>query len=421
MKILVQKYGGSSVATIRRIRHVAKRITQHIDAGVGVVAVISAIGDTTDRLISLANEVTSHPPQREYDLLLSTGEQVSISLLAMAINDGGYPVIALTGEQGGIITDNHHTRAHIKRIDSTRLQTELQAGKVVLVAGFQGVSLNGEITTLGRGGSDTTAVALAAALQAECHIYTDVSGVFTADPAVVPTAVKLKEISYEEMLELASLGAKVLQPRAVEFAKQHQVQLVVLSSFHQEVGTRIKGVKELERELIVSGVTYDCSPVKISLFSVPHRPGIAARLFQALAQEGINVDMIIQNIKEGDENDISFTISQDDLEKARQILQELQDTLPFSRLQINENIAKVSIVGAGIRNHPGVAARMFQSLGDANINIETISTSEIKISCLIHKERVKEAVQAIHSGFDLEGLNLWGEDHVPHRSTGLNG
>ncbi len=419
-QILVQKYGGTSVATTSRIRNVARRITKAVDQGMGIVAVTSAIGDTTDRLISLAGEITSHPPQREYDLLLSTGEQVSICILAMAIHNLGYPVVALTGAQGGIITDNHHTRAHIKEIHTERLLEELQKKKVVLVAGFQGVSLDQEITTLGRGGSDTTAVALAAALKGRCEICTDVAGVYTADPSIVPESLKLKEIYYEEMLELASLGAKVLQPRAVEFAKEYQVELIVRSSFHYEEGTSIKGVEKLERELIVSGVTSDSDLVKISLIEVPDRPGIAARLFSSLAEEDINVDMIIQNIKKGNYNDISFTIATEDLEKTQEILKTLEDPPIFTQMRVQERIAKVSIVGAGIQSHPGVAAKMFTALGEDKINIEMISTSQIKISCIIQEDDVENAVRAIHRGFNLGGLNLWGESHATDRSSGIN-
>ncbi|SEM41821.1 aspartate kinase [Candidatus Frackibacter sp. WG12] len=403
MGLIVQKYGGTSVANPDRIKKVAERIVKRKREGAQVVAVVSALGDTTDELIDLSKQVTDQPPKREYDMLISTGEQVSVALLAMAINELGEDVISLTGSQVGIITDDIHTKAKILKIDSTRLEEELTKDKIVVVAGFQGVTINNDITTLGRGGSDTTAVALATKLDADiCEIYTDVDVIYTADPRIVENAVKLAEISYDEMLEMASLGAQVLQPRSVEFAKQYNINLAVRSSFNYEPGTHVKEVGDLEKDRVVSGVACNTDEVKISLIGVPDRPGIASHIFNTLANASINVDMIIQNVHRGEVNDITFTINAEDLDQAKVILREIQTELTIEDIIFDSEVAKVSIVGAGMVTNPGVAASMFESLADTDINIEMISTSEIKVSCLIDEARAQEAVQAIHDKFELD-------------------
>ncbi|MDI3280953.1 MAG: aspartate kinase, partial [Bacillota bacterium] len=403
MRIIVQKFGGSSVANAELVKRVAQRVVRTARQGYAVVVVVSAQGDTTDELIALAHQITDRPPSREFDMLLATGEQISIALLAMAIQALGHPVISLTGGQGGIITDAVHTKAKIVHVDTSRIKRELERGKIVIVAGFQGVSRENEITTLGRGGSDTTAVALAAALQAEvCEIYTDVDGVYTADPRVVPTARKLPAISYGEMLEMASLGAIVLQPRSVEFAAQYGVVIHVRSSFNDNPGTLVKGAVTLEKEMYVSGVTYDRNTAKVVLLDVPDRPGVAYRIFDALAKERINVDMIVQSTKEAQVTDLLFTVSRDDLPLAREIIQEICPQLGARGFLWDDHVAKVSIVGAGMVSNPGVAARMFQALAEEQINIQVISTSEIRISCLIDEDRVVDAVRAIHKAFGLE-------------------
>ena len=403
MGLVVQKYGGSSVADSERIKNVAQRIVERKRAGDQVVSVVSAMGDTTDELIDLAGEITESPPKREYDMLISTGEQVSVALLAMAINELGEDVISLTGHQVGIITDDLHSKAKILKIESERLEEELAKDKIVIVAGFQGVTIDNDITTLGRGGSDTTAVALAKAIDAEvCEIYTDVDGVYTADPRIVENAKKLNDISYGEMLELASLGAEVLHPRSVEIAKEYNIKLAVRSSFNNSEGTYIKEVSELEKVNVVSGVTCNKNEVKFTLLGVPDKPGIASRVFSELAEVGINVDMIIQNIHYNDVNDITFTIDHEDFEQAHSILEELKDKLNYRELISDVNVAKVSIVGAGMSTNPGVAARMFEALGRDEVNIEMISTSEIKVSCLIEESEADQAVEAIHNEFELD-------------------
>jgi len=406
MGLVVQKYGGSSVADVDKIKRVAQRIVKRKQAGNQVVAVVSAMGDTTDELIDLAQGITDQPPKREYDMLVSTGEQVSVSLLAMAIHELGEEVISLTGPQVKIITDDLHSKAQILEIQPDRLEKELEQDKIVVVAGFQGVTANEDITTLGRGGSDTTAVAIAADLQAEvCEIYTDVDGVYTTDPRLVERASKLSAISYEEMLELARLGADVLHPRSVEIAKEYDVKLAVRSSFYCVPGTYIEEVGELEKTNVVSGVTCNQDEVEVSLVGVPDHPGVAATIFDKLGAAAINVDMIIQNLHYNDVNDITFTISEADLPQAEEILQELQDKLQYEELIVNPEVAKVSIVGAGMVTNPGVAADMFSALGSVGINIQMISTSEIKISCLIAKDRSEEAVQVIHDEFKLGSLS----------------
>ncbi|MBC7341563.1 MAG: aspartate kinase [Clostridia bacterium] len=404
MGIVVQKYGGSSVANSDRLRHVAHRIINYYKMGHQVVAVVSARGDTTDELIALAQEVASDPPPREMDMLLATGEQVSIALLAMTIHSMGYPAISLTGAQVGIRTDDMHTKAKILEVACSRLLEELKQNKIVIVAGFQGVTDENEITTLGRGGSDATAVAIAAALKADvCEIYTDVEGVFTADPRLVPSARKLNKVSYDEMLELASLGAVVLQPRSVELAKLHQVRLCVRSSFNDNTGTWIEENPDMERDNVVTGIAQDMNIAELAIFDVPDRPGIAYKLFSALANAGINVDMIIQSTMRDDYNDISFTICKDDLKQALKVLEVVTKELGASGFTYDDQVAKVSIVGAGMITNPGVAAKMFEALAEKNINIQMISTSEIKVSCVVKLQDAELAVQALHEKFGLAG------------------
>jgi aspartate kinase len=402
LNIVVQKYGGSSVADVQKLKAVAHRIIRTKNAGHRVVAVVSAQGDTTDELLAKAKEISQAPPKRELDMLLSTGEQISIALLAMAIAEEGEPVISLTGAQGGICTDSLYTKAKILRVDPVRVRKELDEGKIVIVAGFQGINDMGDITTLGRGGSDTTAVALAAALEADvCEIYTDVDGVYTADPRLVPGARKLDEISHGEMLELASLGAVILQPRAVALAAAWGVNIHVRSSFSDAAGTLVKGDDQMEKQRVVSGVTRDMNVVKVVLVDVPDRPGVAHEIFSTLAAEGINVDMIVQTTKQDPVTDLLFTISQDDYELTKKLIDEVRQKLGISRVLYSDQLAKVSIVGAGMMSNPGVAATMFGVLAENGINIEVISTSEIKVSCLIDKDKVEMAVQAIHDRFKL--------------------
>lgn len=403
MAILVQKFGGSSVANPERIKAVAQRVVEAKQRGYQVVVVVSALGDTTDELIGLARQISARPPKREMDMLLSTGEQVSIALLAMAIHELGHAVISLTGAQGGIITDATHTRAKILQVNTERVERELAEGKIVIVAGFQGVTPGYDITTLGRGGSDTTAVALAAALKAqECEIYTDVDGVYTADPRVVPSARKLADVSYGEMLEMASLGAGVLQPRAVEFASMYKVPIHVRSSFNYENGTMVREERVLEKDMIVVGVAHDVNVAKVGILDVPDRPGVAARIFSALAAEAINVDMIVQTTKEQQTTDMLFSVSRDDLPQAKEIVEAVAKELGAKGVIVNDNVAKVSIVGAGMVSNPGVAARMFEALAKANINIQVISTSEIKVSCLVRAEDALKAVRVVHEAFGLD-------------------
>lgn len=403
MAILVQKFGGSSVADPERIKRVAQRVVEAKEKGDDVVVVVSALGDTTDELIALARQITDHPPHREMDMLLSTGEQVSIALLAMAINELGKPVVSLTGGQGGIITDNTHTKAKILRINTDRVKRELDEGKIVIVAGFQGVTKEFDITTLGRGGSDTTAVALAAALGArECEIYTDVDGVYTADPRVVPAARKLADISYGEMLEMASLGALVLQPRAVEFGSQYGVPIHVRSSFNRHEGTLVREERIVEKDMVVVGVAHDVNVAKVAILDVPDRPGVAARIFSALAAEAINVDMIVQTTKEQQTTDMLFSVSRGDLRRTEEIVSAVADELGAKGVLVDDEVAKVSIVGAGMVSNPGVAAKMFEALAKNGINISVISTSEIKVSCLVKAEAVLDAVRAVHEAFGLE-------------------
>ncbi len=402
MGIVVQKYGGSSVADATRIKNVARRVVETA-AENPVVVVVSALGDTTDELVKLAKEINPNPPDREMDMLLSTGEQISIALLAMAIHALGREAISLTGQQVGIITDSAHTKAKIVEIaNCDRVFEELSRGRIVIVAGFQGTTCDDDITTLGRGGSDTTAVALAAGLGADlCEIYTDVDGVFTADPRVVPDARKIDRISYEEMLEMAASGAKVLQMRSVEFGRNHGVVIHVRSSFNESTGTVVKEADETMEQPVITGVVHDVSEGKITVFGVPDRPGVAARIFSALAEANINIDMIVQNVSSEGRSDISFTLPKDDFGKAEAALRELVLELGASGYNIDPDIAKVSLIGAGMKTHPGVAAAMFSVLAENGINIEMISTSPIRIACVIRGEDVEKAVRALHAEFKL--------------------
>jgi aspartate kinase len=403
LAIVVQKFGGSSVANTERIRHVADLVIREKDAGKQVVVVVSAMGKTTDNLLGMVAELSDSPDPREIDMLISTGEQVTIAMLAIAIQAKGEKAISMTGPQVGIVTDNSHRKAKIVRINDEKVRRALDAGKVVIVAGFQGSTVDNEVTTLGRGGSDTTAVALAAVHQAEvCDIYTDVDGVYSADPRIVPDARKLDQISYDEMLELASLGAKVLHSRSVELAKNYDVPLQVRSSFESVPGTMVvKEEREME-DIVVSGVAYNRGEAKISMIGVPDRPGVAADLFGILGAANICVDMIIQNVGESGTNDISFTVSKDDFDNALQVVEQAANELGARQVRHDKDIAKISVVGVGMKSHAGVAATMFRALARNSINIEMISTSEIKISCIIRESDVDRAVHAIHEEFELE-------------------
>ena len=403
MGIVVQKYGGTSVGSIDRIRAVAQRVQQTKRAGHQVVVVVSAMAGETDRLLQLAQEISEIPPRRELDMLLATGEMVSIALLAMALNEVGCQAASFTGTQGGIVTDDAHTRARIKQIGATRLQKALAAGITPVVAGFQGVSKAQDLTTLGRGGSDLTAVALAAALQATvCEIYTDVDGVYSADPHIVPNARRLSRISYDEMLELARLGAKVLQARSVLFAKKYEVPVVVKSAFTEATeGTLITKADQDMEQVVVAGVAADKNQAKITLTRLPDRPGIAAKLFGGIARANLVVDMIIQNASEGGLTDISFTVPRTDAQQALAFVRQLRGELEAEDATLQSNIAKVSIVGVGMQSHSGVAARMFEALAAENINILMISTSEIKISCVIQDRYAELAVRILHDAFQL--------------------
>lgn len=404
--IIVQKFGGTSVADIERIKNVARRVVKSRKEGFDVVTVVSALGDSTDKLIELAHEVTENPSERELDMLLSTGEQVSCALLTMAIHELGEDAVSFTGAQVGIKTDNAFTRARIVDINAKRIVEALKAGKIVIVAGFQGLSLSQDITTLGRGGSNLTAVALAKVLGAEsCEMYTDVEGVFTADPRIVPEARKVDRISYEEMFELASLGAQVLQPRSIEFAMKFGVPIHVRSSFADKMGTIIsKEVKAME-DIVVSGVALNKEEAKITICDVPDKPGIAARIFKGIANKDINVDMIVQNVSRTGATDLSFTVPGEDLARTIKAAKEIARKVGAGDITFDKDMAKVSIVGIGMKSHSGVAADMFAALADKGINIEMISTSEIKISCVVAKKNGQEAVKAIHEKFGLGKKN----------------
>ena len=400
MSLIVQKFGGSSVANADRVRNVARIITETYRKGHNVVVVLSAQGDTTDDLIEKAKEINPHASKREMDMLLATGEQISIALCAMAIEKMGYQVVSLTGWQAGMLTDSGYGSARIKRIRTERVQAELDKKKIVLVAGFQGINKYDDITTLGRGGSDTSAVALAAALHADlCQIYTDVDGVYTADPRKVTGAYKLDEITYDEMLELASLGAQVLHNRSVEMAKRYNVNMEVLSSLTGNPGTKVKEVVKKMEKSHVSGVAKDKDVARIALTGLKDEPGIAFKVFSLLGKHKINVDIILQSIGRGDEKDISFTVTEGDMEKAKEVLEENREMLGFDNIEVDNQVAKVSVVGAGMVNNSGVAAKMFEALFGAGININMISTSEIKISVLVAERDADRAVQAVHDRF----------------------
>lgn len=406
MALLVVKFGGSSVASIEKIKRIAERVTTMCQEGHQVVVVVSAMGDTTDELIDLALATGDQKWHREMDMLLATGEQQSAALLAMSLNSMGIAAISLTGWQAGIRSDGTYNKARIVSIAGERIWQELQQDKVVVIAGFQGLSPQGDITTLGRGGSDTTAVALAASLPADrCIIFTDVDGVYTADPRMVPNAHKMPTISYEEMLELASLGAMVMQPRAVECAMQYHVEVEVRNSLNNGPGTIITEVNSMEKHRIVSGVAHDINVARIAIFDVPDRPGVASLLFKRLAREGINVDMVIQSAMRENRNDIAFTIEKADLHRALPVVEDVVRELQASGLSYDADVAKVSIVGAGMISNPGVAAKMFEALAEQNINIHMISTSEIKVSCLIDEALIAEAVRALHAKYDLGNGN----------------
>ncbi len=399
MSLIVQKFGGTSVANAERIMNVADIVTKTFDAGHQVIVVVSAQGDTTDDLIEKAKEINAKPSKREMDVLLSTGEQISISLLAMAIQKLGYAVKSLTGWQAGFVTNSTHGNSRIRRIDNERMNTELDKGNIIIVAGFQGLNRYDDITTLGRGGSDTSAVAIAAALNADlCQIYTDVDGVYTADPRIVKTAQKLDSISFDEMLELASLGAQVLHTRSVEMAKKYNVNLEVLSSLSRKPGTVIKEDNKVEK-MLIKGVAKDNNIARLSILGVPDMPGVAFRVFSALATKGINVDIILQSIGRNGTKDMAFTVEANQMDEAMELLQALKEQVGAEQVLCDDNVSKVSIVGAGMQSNAGVAAKMFEALSDANINIHMISTSEIKISVLICKDDVNSAVAAVHDAF----------------------
>lgn len=409
MALLVQKYGGSSVADVDRIRKVADRIARMHRQGHQLVVVVSAMGDTTDRLINMAREIDPDPDERELDMLLATGEQMSIALLAMALHAIGVDAVSMTGFQAGIVTDTVHTKAKIQGINPERVREALEEGKVVIVAGFQGMTPTADISTLGRGGSDTTAVALAAVLKADrCQICTDVDGVYTADPRLVPQARKIPEMAFDEMLELASLGAKVLQSRAVEFAKKYGVELEVLSSFEDVPGTIVKEeVKEMEN-VVVRGVAADTAQAKVTISGVPDRPGVAATVFGLLHGENVNVDMIVQNVSERGHTDISFTVTEEDLPRCKRVLGRIVEEVSARGFSVDQDVAKVSVVGVGMRSHSGVAYRMFKTLADNNINIEMISTSEIKISVVIRRKDAAAAARVLHTAFGLDAQPVGG-------------
>ncbi|MCX8030576.1 MAG: aspartate kinase [Thermodesulfovibrionales bacterium] len=402
--LIVQKFGGTSVANVERIKAVAERVVNTAKQGNKVVVVVSAMAGETDKLINLAHQVSPNPSEREMDLLLSSGERVTTALTAMAIDALGYKSIALTGWQAGIITDTVHTKAKIEKITADRIVNALNNGYIVVIAGFQGITgKEGEITTLGRGGSDLSAVAIASAINSDlCEIYTDVEGVFTTDPNIVPEAKKLEKISYEEMLEMASLGAKVLQTRSVEFAMKYNVPVVVRSSFSDKPGTLVtKEDKDMEK-VVVSGITYDKNQAKITLIGLPDRPGIAAKLFTDIANANIVVDMIVQNVSsDGKLADISFTVPKSDLNKALKIAKDIATELGAQNVIYRDDISKISIVGVGMRTHSGVAAKMFETLAKHGINIMTISTSEIKVSCIIEAKYTELAVRVLHDAFNL--------------------
>jgi len=407
MALIVQKYGGTSVGNPERIRNVASRVAEWHRQGNQIVTVVSAMSGVTDNLIKLAREVSSEPTEREMDMLLATGEQTTIALLAMALESQGIPAVSLTGAQAGIVTDGAHTKAKISNITPAQVKRHLQEGRVVIVAGFQGQTEEGQITTLGRGGSDLTAVAIAAAVKADvCQIYTDVDGVYTADPRIVPDARKILEISYDEMLEMAGAGSKVMQARSVEFAKKFNVVFEVRSSFNNNPGTLVKEESKSMEQVVVRGVSIEKNQAKVTISGVPDKPGIAARLFQAIADAHINVDMIVQNVSHRDNDvnghtDITFTVHKDDVAKVKKITSSMTELSSARAVNIQDGIAKLSVVGIGMRSHSGVAANLFAALSEKGINIQMISTSEIKIAVVIEEAHATAAVQAAHGKFGL--------------------
>lgn len=402
-KLIVQKFGGSSVANVERVQNVAKRVVSYRKKGHDIVVVVSALGDTTDELIELANKIDTEPSEREMDMLLSTGEQISVALLAMAIHKLGFEAISFTGAQVGIITDTSHTKARIIKIGAEKIKEALKNAKIVIVAGFQGVTVNQDITTLGRGGSDLTAVALAKELRAdECEIYTDVKGIYTTDPRIEPKARKIERITYDEMLEMASLGAQVMQARSIEVAKKFNVPIHVRSSFSNDRGTIIIKEVKLMEDVVVSGVTLNKNEAKITVCNVPDKPGVAAKIFKELSGNGISVDMIVQNVSHIRQTDISFTVNKADLTKAIKITKTVARGIGAGDVIRDEDIARIAIVGVGMKSHPGVAATMFETMARNKINIEMISTSDISISCIIKKKFGEVAIKALHEKFGLD-------------------
>lgn len=403
MSLIVQKYGGSSVADAEKMKNVARRAVAAADKGNQVVVVVSAMGDSTDDLIDLAHQITSQPDEREMDVLLSTGEIVSSTLLAMAIKSLGKKGISLSGLQAGIQTDGTHSQARIRAISPQRVKSELDAGSIVVVAGFQGVAEGMEVTTLGRGGSDTTAVALAVSLKADmCHIYTDVEGVFTADPRIVPEALRIPEVDYEEMVELATYGAKVMHPRAVEIGQIYNMPILVACSFNDKPGTVIRGGIPMEIRNKARGIAHDLNVAKVTILAVPDKPGIAAKLFEPLAAASISIDTIVQNSSVSGMTDLTFTVSRNDLSKAMNIVEPIAKSIGAKGCVSDAKLGKVSIVGTGMQNTPGYAARMFKALYEAGINIELITTSEIRITCIVNETRVPDAVRSLHKAFQLD-------------------
>ncbi|MEK6776388.1 MAG: aspartate kinase [bacterium] len=416
MGLIVQKYGGTSVRDIERIRNVARRVSRMREQGHDVIVVVSAMAGETDKLVKWAKEFTELPDKREYDLLLSSGERNTSALLAIALQTIGYPAQSFTGRQAGIITDSAHGKARIARITGERIRDALTQGKIAVVAGFQGIDEKSDVSTLGRGGSDTSAVALAAAFHADlCEIYTDVDGVYTTDPNLVPEARKLDKISYDEMLELASLGAKVLQTRSVEFAKKYNVSLMVRSSFNENPGTLVTKEESDMENVAVAGIAYNKGEAKISIIGIPDRPGVAKRIFRALSDANVVVDMIIQNIGKDGLADLTFTVSKEDRPMAEKIMQELKKEMGTREIRVDAEIVKVAIVGVGMRSHTGVAAKMFETLADVGINIQMISTSEIKISCIIAAKYLELAVRELHKAFELDKEQARHEKRYPSR------
>lgn len=403
MALYVMKFGGSSVGDTERMQRVARRIVEKQDEGHQVAVVVSAMGDTTDDLIDQAKLLSNEPPVREMDMLMTTGEQISIALLSIAINALGRKAVSFTGWQAGFRTESEFGRARITDIQPERVKKALQEGSIVIVAGFQGMSEDGEITTFGRGGSDTTAVALAAAISADyCEIYTDVDGVYSTDPRIVTNARKLNEISYDEMLELANLGAAVLHPRAVEYAKHNQVCLVVRSSFNHNEGTVVKEEASMEQGVVVSGIAYDKNVARISIVGVSHVPGVLAKVFGSLADSKIDVDIIVQSGVQGGKADFSFTVALSDRERALKVLESIRSDVPYEEVTSEDDLVKISIVGAGMVSHPGVAAQMFDVISKQGVNIKMVSTSEIKVSCVIESGKLTEVVKALHTAYGLD-------------------